>query len=774
MNFLIKKLIAPRGMEYIVISKNLIIEDLSFGVKRFAETADAVKIGEDCRDGFPELVGMENILMQVLWGWNSSLELKGICRQLSYPSLYIDLYVMGGQDEPNRANNNLMVFFEDVTERMLLEQSLSQRSHEATLLMSSLSATKDYLQKIIASIADALIVTNCLGIIKTINPAAQKMFGYDAYELVGKSISAIIFGAQGMIKALNGSFPQTFEARCQKQDRSVVTVAFSCSTIQTETAGVADLIYIGRDITEQLEIKENLKLARIKAEEVSKAKSLFLANMSHEIRTPMNGVLGLAELLIDTNLNAEQLDFVEGIRASGRNLLAIINEILDLSKLESEKIVAAIYEFNLRNCIEDIVDLLAPLARIKGLELICIINPNLPTFFTGDGVRTGQILTNFLNNAIKFTPVGEVLVEVEPAEQGIIISVTDQGIGIPAKIIDKLFSPFTQADSSTARKYGGSGLGLAICKHLAKIMGGEIGVESIPGKGSRFWASLPLELDLGQANSDLNPSPQLAGKRMLIADHNATNRRGISSYIQHWDMIPIEASNKDEVLAILQSHNSRPEVAIIELEILSALKITDPDFNPISLPPLIITTDQEIEQSERETWHNIAPILFKPLRQKRLLSAIQTQLKIEPKVESKIESTSQPMTTAQNLPPTVLRILLAEDNIINQKVAATLLQKLGHKLDVAANGQEVLELMAINNYDIVLMDCQMPILDGFATTEAIRALEGAERHTIIIAVTANAMREDEDRCLAAGMDDYLSKPFYKTEIEAILNKWCQK
>jgi PAS domain S-box-containing protein len=749
MNFLLKKLLAPKGMEYLVITKDLIIEDMSFGVKRFADLPESVEIGQDCRQGFPELVGMESTLMQVLWGWNSSLELKGICRQ-NTPPLYVDLFIMGGQDQPNRTNNNLIVFFEDVTERMILEQTLSQRSHEAALLLTSLTATKDYLQKIITAIADALIVTTKSGQIQTINSAAQELFGYSTEELVDQSISQIIIPPQ----VATESFPHTIEVKCKRKDTSIITVAFSCSIIQTEIDGIENLVYIGRDITEQLQIKENLNLARTQAEEASKSKSLFLANMSHEIRTPMNGVLGLTELLISTNLDPRQRDFAEGIRTSGRNLLTIINEILDFSKLEAGKVKAEVYEFDLRDCVEDIVDLLAPLAHSKGLELSCMIDPSLPTTVWGDSARLGQILTNFLSNAIKFTSTGEVLMEVCPhPETGIIFSVIDQGIGIASQTLNKLFAPFTQADDSTTRKYGGTGLGLAICKQLTKIMGGEIGVESTLEQGSRFWVSFPFNLE---EVSDSESSPDLSGYRLLIVDSHATTRYAIAIYARHLGMTVEEVHTKEQALLFLESQ-PHPDLIIMELNL---------DFGilpQVDLPLIITTSNTQLAIAQSLEF----PYLVKPLRLSRLGSAIQNA--IAQKSKQLADQHNSELNPTQ--PQKVLNILLAEDNLINQKVATIMLVNLGYKVDIATNGEEVLMLLAQNDYDVLLMDCQMPILDGFATTTEIRRREGSDRHTVIIAVTANAMKEDKERCLAAGMDDYLSKPFYKVEIENMLNKW---
>ncbi len=754
MNFLIKKLLEPKGMEYLSITKDLMIEDMSYGVKRFADLADTVEIGQDCRLGYPELIGMENMLMQILWGGSSSLELKGISRTNQKQPLYIDLYILGGQEQPNLINHNLLIFFEDVTDRMLLEQSLAQRSHEAALLLSSLTATKDYLQKIVTAIADALIVVTKSGAIKTINPAAQELFGYREDELINQPISLITSS-----HIFPDTYPQTIEVNCQKKDTSILTVAFSCSIIQTEVAGIDDLVYIGRDMTEQLQIQENLNLARTKAEEASQTKSLFLANMSHEIRTPMNGVLGLTELLAGTTLEPVQREFIEGIRTSGRNLLTIINEILDLSKLEAGQVQAEEYEFDLRNCVEDVVDLLAPLAHGKNLELTCMINPNLPIAIWGDRAKLGQILTNFLSNAIKFTAVGEIIVLVEPdPETGINFSVIDQGIGISAETINKLFTPFTQADNSTTRKYGGTGLGLAICKQLTQLMDGKIGVESKVGEGSRFWVSLPY--DTNHADSDHQSQEfRFSGQTLLVVDSHTTTRWLVSTYAQSWGFNVAEASNKEEALDVLAAHPA-PDLVITELALANI-----PELNHL---PVIIVTRTNPEDTQLAIARNSdSYFLPKPLRLTRLLKSIENALYDHLPTQSRVNPPSTPS-------PKILNILLAEDNIINQKVASTLLKNLGHTVEIAANGAEVLKLLSTNSYDIILMDCQMPVLDGFATTAQIRQQEAsAGMRTIIIAVTANAMKEDKEQCLASGMDDYLSKPFYKTEIEAMLKKWAK-
>jgi len=784
MNPLIKKLLSPRRMEYLMVNDKFVIQEMSYGVKRFAESASIVEIGQDIRLGFPELIGSEHILMQVLWGWNSSLELKGIARFTEpEPPLYIDLFIVADR-ESELVSASLVLFFEDVTDKMILEQALAQRSHEAALLLSSLTSTKNYLEQIIASMPDPLIVVTIAGKIKAINPAAEQLFGYLQSELIGRSLSIIIPSLTTSEQSINkcellntghgDNADQCQPLTCRHQNGSEILVSFSCSKVQTELKGLEDLVYIGRDVTERQQIEKNLEAARLSAEQASIAKSLFLANMSHEIRTPMNAILGLSELLLGTTLDDEQRDFAESIKLSGDALLVLINGILDISKLESGEMQLESYDFNLVDCIEEIADLLAPQAHAKGLEIINSIAAHVPFQVKGDGLRLRQILINLINNAIKFTTKGEILVEVEVLEttlttDTIQISVIDTGIGISTAAQAKLFAPFAQAEASISRKYGGTGLGLAICKQLTKLMHGEIGIESQPDRGSKFWISIPFPKSQERSQPICTV---LSGRRLLIIDDNASICKVIRYYTQNLGMVVDEAESAAHALYLLDRNfgqGLKYDLVLIDLQMpdmdgiaLGKQLKENPMFQDLTL--IMMTSTRQIAIAKHALTFGFADYLTKPIRLSRLQETIESALGYLQVPESL--AIAEPVTDQPQL-----RILLAEDNLINQKVATRLLKTIGYNIDTAINGQEVMRLLSTNTYDLIFMDCQMPILDGYATTKEIRSREGNRRHTIIVAMTANAMKEDRDKCLACGMDDYLSKPFSKKQIIDILEKW---
>ncbi|MBE9207786.1 response regulator [Nostoc sp. LEGE 06077] len=543
--------------------------------------------------------------------------------------------------------------------------------------------------------------------------------------------------------------------------------------------------------------REELEVARRQAELASQTKSAFLANMSHEIRTPMNAVLGMTSLMLETPLNQEQQDFIETIRISGNALLSLINEILDLSKLEAGEMTLETLNFDLSICVEEVLDLLAPQAHQKQLEIAALIYRNVPTHLQGDASRLRQILMNLISNAIKFTSVGEVIVKAELRWENtttakIRFAVIDTGLGITTENKRQLFTPFTQVHTANKYKYGGTGLGLAICKQLVTLMGGEIGVESQLGKGSEFWFEIPFTKQL-QPIASIDDRGILRDRRLLLVDDNKTNYKIIDYQATLWGMQVDKADGAEVALRAMETSDQQGnpyDVVLIDMQMsqtdgMALAETIKAQAAMTEIPLIMLTSTQQRDEIQRSLTMGFAAYLVKPVKPSRLLDTLTNILGFQSPPEQQHLPSNQGLEM-KNLPnsrvhlaagSSKLRILIAEDNLVNQKVALKQLQSLGYTADVAANGQEVLQLLEKIPYDVILMDCQMPVLDGLETTKEIHrwyeSYFANRRRPVIIAMTANAMKEDKQLCLDAGMDDYLSKPVMKENLAAVLEHWSQ-
>jgi two-component system sensor histidine kinase/response regulator len=616
------------------------------------------------------------------------------------------------------------------------------------------------------------------------NSATCKMLGYSEQELQALSISDIVPEIGGdawpsFWVSLQAARYRTFETRHRAKDGTEIPIEFTAAFF---TFGGQELLCASaRDITLRKQILAELSDARDAALESVRIKSRFLANMSHEIRTPMNGVVGMAELLLHTNLDRDQRDYVDTIRSSADALLNLINDILDSSKIESGMLNFETLEFDLGEIVEGTMDIVGGGARNKGLELACHIHGNVPRQLRGDAGRLRQVLTNILGNAVKFTAQGEVvltvsLIEETEAAASLRFEIRDTGIGIADDFRQRVFEPFVQADGSDTRRYGGTGLGLSICRQIIEAQGGVIGVDSEPGKGSTFWFRLAFAKHAGPPRQVLREIDCPRELRVLVVDDNATNLKILQLQLTNLQMRSSGAANGDEAIELLRRESSGTDpfrLAIIDMQMpgmdgLSLARVikSDPAISGTRL--IILSSLGDRLSNEELAAAGVEGHLAKPIKQARLHEALGALFNRESPSSRTKDSAMAESPAQRSAPALPLRILLAEDNPVNQKVALLQLKNLGYEADVATDGAQAVAMLEQHPYDVILMDCQMPVMDGLAATREIR--RSYRQPVRIIAMTANAMQGDRERCLEAGMDGFLSKPVRGADLGRVLQE----
>ena len=669
-------------------------------------------------------------------------------------------------------------------------------------LYSATQESERRLTDIIDFLPDPTLVIDVEGRVVAWNRAMEEMTGITAEEMLGKGdyeYALPFYGERRPILIDLALLPreelerkyahlerkgsvlagEAFTPRLKGRGRYLYATASVLHNSQGRVVGAIETI---RDITERKDAEEELQKAKAAAEAATQAKSAFLATMSHEIRTPMNAIIGMSGLLLNTPLDQQQQEFAEIIRASGDALLTIINDILDFSKIEAGKMELEYTAFELRECLEGAIDLLAARAAEKKLDLAVEIRPNVPHAVIGDVTRLRQVLINLLNNAVKFTEQGEVVltaaVEDEQPKTGqgkavtLHFAVRDTGIGIPADRLNYLFQSFSQVDASTSRKYGGTGLGLAISKRLAEMMGGNMWVQSVPGQGSIFHFTIQAEPARTEAHARLRgEQPRLAGRRLLVVDDNPTNRRIITLQTHDWGMITRETGSPAEALAWIRQGDPF-DLAIVDMHMpeMDGIELAKEirklrDAKALPLVMLSSVGGREADADEVD-W---AAYLTKPIKQSQLfnlMAGVFGHIETQPARPAP----QPPKADSQMADRFPLQILLAEDNAFNQKLAVHLLGQMGYRVDLAANGIEAVQSVERQHYDVILMDVQMPEMDGLEASRQICARWPREQRPHIVAMTANAMQGDREMCLAAGMDDYISKPIRISDLAAALER----
>jgi len=654
----------------------------------------------------------------------------------------------------------ILVVVRDITE---------QKENESALIEA-----KEQAERLYRLVPSAIFTVDTDGIVTSINRTALEILGMQQDEIIGKPCTTFALSPcleKCGLYASDISKPITNkECTVRTKQGEIRTIIKNADLIHDADGKIIGGIESFEDITERKQARIELVKAKNAAEAATRAKAEFLANMSHEIRTPLNAIYGMTSLLLDTPLNTEQQDFVNTIHGGSDTLLAVINDILDFSKLEAGKVELEQLPFYVRDCVETALDLLTEKASEKMLDMAYLIEPATPPVIIGDVTHVRQILVNLLSNAIKFTESGEVVVKVSTKlikddRYQVQFSVRDTGIGIPADKLNRLFKSFSQVDSSTTRKYGGTGLGLAISSKLAQAMGGRMWVESETGKGSTFYFTILVDVDPdAKPLTSQSVQPQLEGKRVLIVDDNATNRLILTKQTESWGMKPQAVSSGKEALFLLKEGHVF-DIGILDMQMpemdgFTLAEEIETIYHENNLPIIILSSMGRTKPRAGDK--NISAFLNKPIKTSSLFNVLLSTIGSTPTrivKPEKILKFEESMGTRHPL-----RILLAEDNPVNQKVALLFLKRLGYLADVAGNGLEALQALKRQSYDVVLMDIQMPEMDGDEATRKIREDWPKEQQPYIIAMTAHALEGDREKYLSLGMDSYVTKPVKLDEL----------
>ena len=625
----------------------------------------------------------------------------------------------------------------------------------------------------------------------------RQRLGVNAPQVYSKKGREAMEAVAKVITAMNDEENHLLQARTDRRRTDLTTAVILSSGLVALLVGLVGFVHllVFRELLARKRIESQLASARDEALGSSRTKSEFLANMSHEIRTPMNGIIGMSGLLLDSKLSVEQKEFALTVQTCADSLLTIINDILDFSKIEAGKLNFEMLDFDIRSTVESTIEILAERAQSKGLELVSLVQPDVAVDLCGDAGRLRQVLLNLLSNAIKFTEKGEVglYVRTEAATAGdvtLVFEIVDTGIGLPEDAQSRIFEPFAQADGSTTRKYGGTGLGLAISRGLVERMNGQIGVRSALGAGSNFWFTARFQK---QANPPARPQRRApADLRVLVVDDNESARAALSAMLTAWNIRHDAVGSGRETLQTLRAASTRGEpfqVALLDMQMTdtSGFALTEEiKRDPVLAATQIVIMHTVGRRGSSASWAEvgISGYVTKPVKQSALLDAIVDAATPQPpKPRLGLNSPkTQPFKTTTELSRLMMkpvtaqrfssfRVLVAEDNMVNQKVALRQLLNLGFRADAVANGKEVLDALGRIPYKLVFMDCQMPEMDGYEATRTIRSRSGTAAKVTIVAMTANALEGDRETCLAAGMDDYLSKPVKQEELERVLRRW---